>query len=405
MLKKLIFTLLIFLSLPSISQNIKAIQLLPLNKQSPIPIVPLGSVLELSFDDLEADNKDYQYKIEHMTYDWKPSNLQANQYINGFEQNYIIDVTNSFNTLQSYTHYKIQIPNQNTIVTESGNYLISVLNDDDEVVFSRRCVFYENKVTIGVNVLRGRNTLTNNSEQTVQFIINHKGLQINNPAQEIEIQLFQNNNWQTSITDLDPLFIRPSQLIYNYTNGTNFLGGNEFLFFDNKYIRNTNVNIAKTTREDIFHNYLYTDVERSLKSYTYYPDINGNFLIRTLDAENEDTEADYAMMHFSLEVNQAFQDKAVYVYGAFNNFELSDENKMTYNSDDNTYQASILLKQGFYNYTYVTVDENNKIDLTAINGSFFQTENEYTVITYYKPFGALFYRVIGVGNGFFDQNR
>ena len=405
MVKHLNFLLLITLSLTVNSQNIKSVELVPLNKQSPIPIVPLGSTLQLSFDDLDADNKDYQYRVEHMTYDWKPSNLQSNQYINGFQQNYIIDVANSFNTLQSYTHYRIQIPNQNTIITESGNYLISVLNDDDEVIFSRRCVFFENKVTVGVNVLRGRNALTNNSEQTVQFIINHKGFQINNPVQEIKVQLFQNNNWNISVTDIDPLFIRPNQLIYNYTNETNFSGGNEFLFFDNKYIRNTNVNIAKTTREDIFHNYLYTDIDRSQKPYTYYPDINGNFLIRTLDAENEETEADYAMMHFSLGVDQPYENKDVFVYGAFNNYELTDENRMTYNTLKNTYETSFLLKQGFYNYTYVTLDKNNKIDLNELNGSFFQTENEYTVITYYKPFGGLFYRVIGVGNGFFDQNR
>lgn len=405
MLKNLGFILLLFIGLISQSQNIKAVQLLPVSKQSPIPIVPLGNVLELSFDDLDADNKDYQYKIEHMTYDWKPSNLQANQYINGFEQNYIIDVTNSFNTLQSYTHYKIQIPNQNTTITESGNYLISILNDDDEVVFSRKCVFYENLTTIGVNVLRGRNIISNNSEQTVQFIINHKGLNINNPTQEVKIQLLQNNNWNTSITDIDPLFIRPNQLIYNYTEETNFFGGNEFLFFDNKYIRNTNLNIAKTVRDDIFHNYLYTDIERAFKPYTYNPDINGNFIIRTLDAEDTDTEADYAMMHFSLEVNQPFKNKDVYVYGAFNNFELTEDNKLQYNNNEGVYQGEILLKQGFYNYTYVTVDSDNSIDLTEINGSFFQTENEYTLLAYYKPFGALFYRVIGVGNGFFDQNR
>ncbi|CAL2077737.1 conserved hypothetical protein [Tenacibaculum sp. 190524A05c] len=405
MLKNLSFLILFIFYLQAESQNIKTIQLVPLHKRSPIPIVPLGSVLELTFDDLDADNKDYQYKVEHMTYDWKPSNLQANQYINGFEQNYIINVTNSFNTLQSYTHYNIQIPNQNTVITQSGNYLISVLDDDDEVVFSRRCVFYENRTIVGVNVLRGRNTLTNNSEQTVQFIINHKGLNINNPVQEIKVQLFQNNNWATSITDIEPLFIRTNQLIYNYTNGTNFLGGNEFLNFDNKYIRNTNVNIAKTTREDLFHNYLYTDIERSTRPYTYNPDINGNFIIRTLDADNEETEADYAMMHFSLEVDEPFENKDIYIYGAYNNFELNGSNKMEYNSEENIYEASMLLKQGFYNYTYVTLDENNKIDLTKINGSFFQTENEYTVIVYYKPFGALFYRAIGVGNGFFDQNR
>ena len=146
-------------------------------------------------------------------------------------------------------------------------------------------------------------------------------------------------------------------------------------------------------------------MKEATRPYTYNPDINGNFIIRTLDADNEETEADYAMMHFSLEVDEPFENKDVYIYGAYNNFELNGSNKMEYNSEENIYEASMLLKQGFYNYTYVTLDENNKIDLTKINGSFFQTENEYTVIVYYKPFGALFYRAIGVGNGFFDQNR
>lgn len=403
--KQSIILFFLFISLIVISQEIKTIQLHPYGNETAQPIIPLNGVLDLSFDDLEADNKDYQYKIEHMTYDWKPSNLQVNQYINGFDQNYIINITNSFNTLQSYTHYNIQIPNQNTIITKSGNYIISVLDDDDNVLFSRRCVFYENLTTVGVNVLRSRETLNNNTEQTVQFIINHQGLSINNPFQEIQVQLFQNNNWNTAVTNIPPLFVRPDRLIYNYTQKTNFSGGNEFLNFDNKYIRNTNVNIAKTSREDLFHNHLYTDIDRTYKPYTYNPDINGNFIIRTLDAEDENTEADYAMMHFSLEVDEPYKNKDVYIYGAFNNYELTDINKMTYNNSENIYEASILLKQGFYNYMYITANKNKEVNLTEISGSFFQTENEYTVIVYYKPFGSLFYRAIGVGNGFFNQNR
>ncbi len=391
-------------SITANAQNIKTIQLKPLNSESLLAVIPLGSVLDISFDDLDADNKEYQYKIQHMTYDWKPSNLQVNQYINGFEQNYIINVTNSFNTLQNYTHYNIKIPNQNTIITKSGNYLISILDDEDEVVFSRRCVFYENTTTVGVRVLRSRDTKTSNQQQTVQLIVNHQTLPINNPTQEIKVQLFQNNNWNATISDLKPQFINNNQLLYNYTKKSNFWGGNEYLNFDNKYIRNTNINIAKTDRKDIFHNYLYTDIERVFKPYTYNPDINGLFKIRTLDANDENSEADYAMVHFSLEVDKPYQND-LFVYGGFNDFKLEKENKMTYNEADGIYEASILLKQGFYNYTYATLNNKKEVDLQSINGSFFQTENQYTAIIYYKPFGALFHRVIGVGNGFFDQNR
>ncbi|WP_095074489.1 type IX secretion system plug protein [Tenacibaculum jejuense] len=403
-MKNFLFLFLAFFCALINAQNIKTIQLIPVGSKTAVPIARLGSALELTFDDLDADNKEYQYKIEHMTYDWKPSNLQSNQYINGFEQNYIIDISNSFNTLQSYSHYKLRIPNQNTTITKSGNYLLSILDEYDEVVFTRRFVLYEDITTVGVNVIRSRDIKTIETQQTVQFIVNHENLFINNPSQEIKIQLLQNSIWETAVTNLTPLFIRNNQLVYNHTLKTNFWGGNEYFNFDNKYIRNTNVNIAKTERRDLFHNYLYTNVERNGKPYTYFPDINGQFTIRTLDAEDEATEADYAMMHFSLEAYSPY-DKDVYVYGAFNNFQLNEENKMTYNDDESIYEASILLKQGFYNYTYVTVDANGKIDPTEINGSFFQTENVYNAIIYYRPFGGLFDRVVGVGLGYFDQNR
>ena len=108
------------------AQHIKSIQLKPLQDNVFTSIVPLGTVLELSFDDLEADSKNYQYKIEHMTHDWKESRMLTSQYIDGLDQNTILDVTNSFNTLQSYTHYRVQIPNINSVITKSGNYLLSV---------------------------------------------------------------------------------------------------------------------------------------------------------------------------------------------------------------------------------------------------------------------------------------
>ncbi len=388
------------------AQNIKTIQLRPKHNANQFAaIVRLGNVLELSFDDLEADSKEYQYKVAHMTHDWKPSNLTSNQYIDGFDENEIINITNSFNTLQSYTHYSVEIPNQNTIITKSGNYLISVLNEDYEVVFSRRCIFYEDITTVGVAVLRSRDTKSNNQKQTVQFSVNHPNIPINNATREINITLFQNHNWNTAINNIQPQFIKPQQLLYNHTFKTNFWGGNEFLNFDSKHLRNTSLNIAKTERKNIYHSYIYTDEQRADKTYTFNPDINGQFVVRTLEANDSNTEADYSIVHFSLDAFEPFEDKDTFVYGAFNNYQLSDENKMKYNTVDNVYQAEIKFKQGFYNYSYATLNKNNSINLNEIDGSFYQTENEYTVIVYYKPFGETYDRVIGVGNGYFNQNR
>ena len=132
MKKYILFIFSVFYGVLSYSQDIKSIQLRALGDNVYTAIVPLGTVLELSFDDLEADGKDYQYKIEHMTHDWKKSRLLSSQFIDGFDENTIINVTNSFNTLQSYTHYEVRIPNANTVITKSGNYLLSVLDEDDD---------------------------------------------------------------------------------------------------------------------------------------------------------------------------------------------------------------------------------------------------------------------------------
>ena len=395
----------IFFTTSFFAQNIKSIQLRPLQENNFSSIVPLGTVLELSFDDLDADSKDYQYKIEHMTHDWQKSRLLSSQFIDGFDQNSIINVTNSFGTFQNYTHYAVKIPNVNSIITKSGNYLVSVLNDDDEVVFSRKLVLYENIAIIGVEVSRSRNTKTINTQQTVEFTINHPNLRINNPGQEVHVVLLKNENWNKKLTNLKPTFFRQNQLKYTYANKTNFWGGNEYLNFDSKFIRNKSLNVVKIEMKDIFHHYLYPSTYNPSRSYTYNPDINGQFVVRTLEAANPNTEADYAMMHFTLYADNPIANKEVYVYGAFNNFKTEEENKLSYNFADNSYQGQILLKQGFYNYTFATVDENKTVDTNQINGTFFQTENEYTVIAYYKPFGGLYDRVIGIGVGFYNQNK
>lgn len=379
---------------------IKTIQCKSAKNSSFSKTVPLGNTLQVSFDDLQADEKDYYYEIKHCDFDWTPSNLMISEYVSGYEKDRIRNYQSSFNTLQPYTHYTFSIPNKNTRIKISGNYLISILDEDDTVIFTRRIVFYEQKVPVGVTLYRSRNINEINKKQVVQFTINHKDFRISNPSKEIVPVVLQNDQWQTKATNFKPLFYKGNQLVYRDDDKNSFWGGNEFLHFDTKSIRESSLNIYKSILENgLYQTYLFGDRERVDAPYSHYPDVNGAFVIRNLEGTDNSVDADYSWVHFSLESYEDLENKEVYVSGLFNNWQLNDLNKMTYNVETERYEASILLKQGFYNYQYVTKNNENIISNYDISGSFDKTENNYTVIVYYKKFGSRYTQVIGVGYG------
>ncbi|MFK5958084.1 MAG: DUF5103 domain-containing protein [Lutibacter sp.] len=393
--------------LASYSQNnytepdyIKTIVFKPATSNLYTPIIKLGERINLSFDDLNANEQDYTYKIEYCNIDWGISNISKSEFIQGYAEDRIRDYENSFNTLQPYTNYTLTIPNENTRIKISGNYMLSVLNEDEEVIFKRHFIVYEPKVTVGVAVYKSRNISTINTKQSVEFIINHPNYRINNASEEIKPILLQNNNWQTAITSLKPQFYRGEQLLYKYNKETSFWAGNEFLYFDSKDIRSSTLNIATVELgRELYHTYLYTNEERANLPYTLFPDVNGNFIVRTLNGNNSNTDADYSWVHFSLKSHQILKNENIYIHGNFNNWQLNETNKLHYNNETGLYEATLLLKQGFYNYQYVTLTESGLINNKTINGSFYQTENDYTVIVYHKPFGSRYTKVIGVGFG------
>ncbi|WP_298265394.1 DUF5103 domain-containing protein [uncultured Lutibacter sp.] len=380
--------------------HIKTIILKPVGVNAFAPIIRLDEKIKLSFDDLNADEHDYSYKIEHCNEFWESSNLTAFEFINGYAEYRIRDYENSFNTLQPYTNYSVIFPNEHTSFKISGNYIISILDEDNKVVFNRKFVVYEPKVTVAVAVYRSRDISTIQSKQSVEFIINNPNFRINNPSAEVVPVIIQNNNWQTAIAGLKPQFYRGTQLLYKYNKETSFFGGNEFLYFDSKAIRSTTLNISNVEQgEELYHTYLYTNDERIDLPYTLFPDINGNFIIRTLNGENPQTDADYSWVHFSLKSLENLEGKEIYIQGNYNNWKLLEENKLQYNMNSGLYEATLLLKQGFYNYQYVTKSNDGSISNHDIDGSFYQTENDYTVLVYYKKFGSRYTRVIGVGFG------
>lgn len=382
------------------SQNFTAsfINTVTFNTQENInPVIHLGSSLKVAFDDLEADQKNYTYHIQHCEYNWQPSNLQPTEYITGFQSFEILDIENSFGTYQNYTHHKFEIPNRNTRIHKSGNYLLTILNEYDEICIQRRFVLYESQIVISAKVVRDRNLKNIDLNQVVNFSIIHPNVTINNPSREIKVHILQNNDWNFTISNIKPQYFKKNEIVYTYNTETSFKGGNEFLNFDTKNFNGTNVNIVQSIIENhYYHTYLYPNSVRNYLPYTYYPDINGGFVVRTLNGIESTVDSEYTNVHFNLKATERLLDnESIYIYGAYNNYAFNEENRLKYNKKTKSFETEILFKQGFYNYTHVVKKESGKVDIQTIDGSYQNTENDYTVLVYYKPFGERMARIVG----------
>lgn len=403
----LFFSFILFISANSFAQYseqiepdyIKTIQFIGNTNQSQLPIIKLGEPLYLTFDALNGDEADFYYRITHHNFDWTISDLSQGEYMNGFDDVRIYEYKNSFNTLQIFSHYILSIPNRDTKrLTKSGNYMISIYDDFGDLVFSRKFMVIENMVGVTAHVKRSRDLKNIETQQVVQFVINSPNLQLTNPKETVKVLVLQNSNLNNAITNLKPQYTIGSQLIYRYDKESSFLGGNEFLFFDNKDIRAATSSIRRIELTDIYNNYLYTNGARYDRAYTYNPDINGNYEVRVLDATTDiNIEADYARVHFNLQYFDDIGDKELHLYGNFNNWVIDETTFMEYNSETDTYQNNRLFKQGFYNFKYVLANRDGTINEGAVDGNYWQTENEYTVLVYFRDLGARYDKIIGMG--------
>lgn len=371
------------------------------NKSSNFLIGKINDRFLISFDVLSGIEYDLYYIIDHCDYNWEKSKLLKSEYIEGFDDVKITNYTSSFNTYQIYTNYNITFPNSNTSVKKSGNYIIRIFDEYGEELFNRKFIIYENLSSVKVDIKRSKELKNINEKQIVNFEVNPNNIRFNNPDKNVKTLVFKNSNIDSPITNVKPQYKIGNKLIYKYDKELSFWGGNEYLYFDNKNIRITNVKIKGYNLKEIYENYLFNDYPRFNKKYTYNPDINGGFLINASNSGNSNNEADYANIYFTLENynNYLNNDQDIYIVGDFNNYSTDKVYKMQFNENKNQFEAVLKLKQGFYNYKYLIDNEIYKNDNKSVGGNFDETENVYSVLVYYRDYGERYDRIVGFGKG------
>ena len=362
------------------------------------PILEQGGLIRLSFDDLNASEDDYYYKITYHNFDWSDSVLFENEFINGIDNIRLADYETSFNTLQRYTHYRLTLPNPSTKFKLSGNYMVHIYDRNDNLQFSRRFIYLKPEISVTANVYRTRDLNYFQTHQNIKFEISQNNLgSIQNFQQNLNVVLIQNDQWSNIISGIQPQFKNSKVLKYRYDIETSFEAGNEYLFFDTKDLRTTGQNISFINLGDLYESYLYTDVPRKNNPYSFFQDLNGDYQIRTvMGNQNSEIEADYSWIHFTLAARIELPETDIYVLGNFNNYEPSAENIMTYNKALEAYETKVLIKQGFYNYKYFA-NTSSGWQPNLISGNFSQTENNYKILVYYRAPGEIYDQLIGLG--------
>jgi hypothetical protein len=374
----------------SYSNDVRTVQVYPQDNPLGYPFIGLnsGEMLEFHFDVMSTELNYYNYGVIHCNHDWLPSDLQPNEYIQGFQTNNISEFEAGFSTMYDYIHYRFMYPNDMSKPRYSGNYLMVVFNGQDindrtQWLISCRFLIYENVVSILSNVTQSSIVASRYTAQEVDFDINYKGFTIYDPMREVNVSILQNMQWDNAKQHLKPIFLKPDVLTFDYSMGENvFEAGNEWRNFDLKSLRYISPEVESIMKEaDGYNIYLRPDIPEGKKAYATWPDLNGNYLIKNDEATDSQLEADYVWVHFKL-VMPEIPESEIIVEGKYHDFNNTPV-KCSYDKQLGAYVGKAFLKQGYYNYRYVVRDRYLAKDvINQTEGSYAATENDYHIVVY-----------------------
>ena len=382
------------------SEQIRSLTVYSGGNWSAIPVFQMGSdiPIEISFDELSHDYKRYAYRIIHCNADWTRSDMNELEYMDGFSENDIENGEQSVSTLTLYTHYKFSLPNDKVNLKLSGNYAVEVYDKEGsgEVLLTACFMILEDKVAIEGSVTATTDIDYKQTNQQLFFSIKHLGFNIINPLNELKVHVQQNHRRDNEVRNITPTLVSSGHLGYEHNKDLIFEAGNEYRRFEITTYKYSGFGVNKINYFKPFYNVELMPSETRLKGYTYDKDQNGRFLIHSQEALDDLTGSDYFLVHFYLPMETPILDGGIFLNGDFVNNRYDVNSKMIYNFERKAYEKTLLLKQGAYNYQYLfRPTKSIKSSPLRIEGSYWETENEYQIYVYYRPAGERYDRLIG----------
>lgn len=386
-----------------LSPQIKTLQLTVDGNVESFPVISKNGneTLSVSFDDMTHEYRRFTYKIQHCEPNGDlSSELFEDEYVNAASDEEVIeDYNNSLNTSVLYTHYTFTLPNTHVRPLLSGNYLLTIFVEDEEGELEPVVKTYfgvlDRKVGISLTADTDTEVDHNDSHQQLTMRIDCSDLNLRNAESEIQTIVMQNRRYDTAKFNPKPTAQNGSVLLWEHDRNLIFKAGNEYRKMEILSTRYPGQH-GESVRwfAPYYHYTLMTDYPR--KNYLYDEDRNGLYVTRWSGNGDADIEADYVVTHFSLEMPR-IANSDVYIGGRFASLGFTPDYKMEYNEALQRYELSLLLKTGYYNYMYFSVPNNgDRCGNTQLTeGDFYQSENEYDVLVYYRSFADRYWQLVG----------
>lgn len=357
-----------------------------------------NNTLEISFDEMSHDVHFYTYTVCHLNADGNPSALLSSEYLRGFTTMDITDYQHSINTQRDYTHYRFNFPNEDMQLLASGLYALHIYEDGDrdKTIAWVPFAVVDPKVTIDANAHSKTIKELNGHYQQVDIDVSMTDLVLRDP-QEFTLVVRQNGRTDNAAILRQPTFVESKRLRYINHPSLVFEGGNEYRHFDaySAYYAGTGIErIAYDNRD--YHVLLFPDEPRE-GVYMHEYDVDGQYRVNAERTTDPDTEAEYMWVHWLFVCEQPWFDGAVYVCGDLFDNEMSLRNRMQYDTEQGAYYLTSLMKQGGYDYQYRFLPKGERAASTLrTDGAYWQTQNEYTIYVFYRPFGARADQLVGL---------
>jgi hypothetical protein len=352
------------------------------------PVMRIGSddILNIGFDELSHNYHRYIYWIERCEADWAPSEgLFESDWLHGFNNNPIEDYENSLNTTVSYTHYRLQIPNDRCHIKMSGNYRLHVSDEenDGEEVLCAEFYVVEPRLNVGLSATTNTDIDFNSSHQQVSMTVNYDAtMNITNESEQIWTVVMQNGREDNCKKNPRPDYIQRNKLQWVHCRDLIFDAGNEYHKFEVLDVSHPTMGIDQMVwNGERYEAYPFIDEAR--RHYLYDEDANGAFLIRNSDNWEIETTCDYVWVMYRMKCPHLPEGQMV-IDGWWTTDDDPKTYTMTYDAAKGMYTARILQKQGYYSYQYLWQQPDGALQFAPSEGSYYQTENRYQALVYYR---------------------